>query len=179
MSRAVAWSVTLESPVAQPFSVNATLGIPPPTETGHTDLAPQCRDRVRATLLNSAEHWPPVEVQLSISGAPQPTGIADLAVAVSVLAAVGEFRSTPLEKILFVAELGLDGALRAVEGTWAAFDAAPLLGITYAVVPQSLLPEFGASTEFLVLGAPTLSAVLAWLRGTSALPCAGTHRWST
>ncbi|WP_405167886.1 hypothetical protein OG203_15865 [Nocardia sp. NBC_01499] len=175
----MAWSVTLGNPVAQPFSVTATLGAPAPTESGYTDLAQECRDRVRAALFNSAELWPPVEVQLSISGMPHPAGIADLAVAVSVLAAAGRFRSMPLEKILFVAELGLDGALRAVEGTWAAFDAAPLLGITHAVVPQALLPEFGASTEFLVLGAPTLSAVLAWLRGTHALPCAGTHRWGT
>ncbi|QBS44934.1 magnesium chelatase domain-containing protein [Nocardia sp. CS682] len=177
MSRAVAWSVTLGSQNAEPLPVTATLDAPSPTSAGCMNVTPECRDRVRAALFNSGEVWPNAVVGLSIPSAPQPAGVADLAVGVSVLAASGALRSAPLGKIMFAAALGLDGSLRAVEGTWAAFDAAPLLGITHAVVPQLLLSEFGTSAGITVVGATTLSAVLAWLRGTRALPCAGTHRW--
>ncbi|CAM4041422.1 magnesium chelatase domain-containing protein [Nocardia ninae] len=160
-----------------PFPVTASLDNTSPAGIGHTDLAPECRDRVRAALLNSGELWPQSSVRLSIADVSEPAGIADLAAAVSILAVSGEFRSVPLARIMFVAELGLDGSLRSVQGTWAALDAGAPLGITYAVVPHIQLPEFGASTGVTVLGAPTLSAVLAWLRGTHALPCAGTHQW--
>ncbi|WP_280394615.1 magnesium chelatase domain-containing protein [Nocardia brasiliensis] len=178
MTRAVAWSVTLGDQVAEPFSVTATLGTSAPFEMGHAEVSPECRDRVRAALLNSGQRWPQARVRFSIPAAPQPCGIADLAVAVALVAAAGDLRSSLLSEIMFVAELGLDGSLRPVEGTWAAFDAAPLLGITHAVVPQALLPEFGPSTAITVVGASTLAAVLAWLRGTHYLPCAGTHRWN-
>ncbi|MFI6998312.1 magnesium chelatase domain-containing protein [Nocardia sp. NPDC050175] len=177
MTRAVAWSVTLADHVAMPFPVTASLDGASPVGIGHTDLAPECRDRVRAALVNSGQLWPETRVRLSSAEVPQPAGIADLAVAVSVQALSGEFRSIPLAKIMFVAELGLDGSLRSVEGIWAAFDAAAPLGLTHAVVPRAQLSEFGASTGITVLGARTLNAVLAWLRGTRALPCAGTHHW--
>ncbi|WP_191094411.1 magnesium chelatase domain-containing protein [Nocardia colli] len=177
MTRAVAWSVALRGQVAEPFSVTAVLGSAAPVDTGHAQETPECRDRVRAALLNSGRPWPHTAVQLSMNGAPQPSAIADLAVAVAVLAASGQCRSILLPKVLFVAELGLDGSLRQVEGTWAAFDAAPLLGFTHAVVPQSVLPEFGPATALTAVGAPTLTEVLYWLHGTHELPCAGTHRW--
>ncbi|WP_405165540.1 magnesium chelatase domain-containing protein [Nocardia sp. NBC_01499] len=178
MNRAVVWSVTLAGERAEPLPVTATLSASSPADSRCTNLAPECRDRVRAALLNSGEVWPDTVVHLSIPRMPRPGGIADLAVGVSILAATGAVRSPCLDKIMFAAEFGLDGSLRSVEGTWAAFDPAPALGITHAVVPEPLLPEFGVCTGVTVVGAPTLTAVLAWLRGTRALPCAGTHRWT-
>lgn len=178
MNRAVAWSVTLADQHAEPLPVTATISACSPTDSLCTNVTRECRDRVRAALFNSGEQWPNAVVCLSIPHVPQPAGIADLAVGVSVLAATGAVRSTYLDKIMFAAALGLGGSLHSVEGTWAAFDPAPALGITHAVVPEPLLPEFGASTGVTVVGAPTLTAVLAWLRGTHPRPCAGTHRWA-
>ncbi|MFB8281197.1 magnesium chelatase domain-containing protein [Nocardia colli] len=179
MNRAVVWSVTLGTQHAEPLPVTAELDATSGSAAG-VEVTSECRDRVRAALFNSAQSWPPAPVRLSVPAVPQPSGIADLAVAVAValVAAAGGCRFPVLSEIVFVAELGLDGTLRPVEGTWAAFDTAPLLGITHGVVPRALLPEFGAGTAITVVGATTLAEVLAWLHGTQVLPCAGTHRWS-
>ncbi|MEV6558321.1 magnesium chelatase domain-containing protein [Nocardia sp. NPDC051756] len=116
MNPAVAWSVTLGAQSADPLPVTATISGCSPTGSPCANVTAQCRDRVRAALLNSGERWPDAVVELSIPNPPQPGGIADLAVGVAVLAADGTLASMPLGKVMFAAELGLDGSLRSVAG---------------------------------------------------------------
>src|ERR1700736_2639141 len=78
----------------------------------------EARDRVRAAILSSGLVWPLKRVTVNLA----PTSIRkggaglDLAVAVALLVASGQFPPEPVAGIAFVGELGLDGSIRRVPG---------------------------------------------------------------
>jgi magnesium chelatase family protein len=62
-------------------------------------------------------------------------------------------------------ELGLDGQLRPVCGVLPAVAAAAAAGFRKVAVPEASAQEATLVPEMAVVGAPALSALLAWLRG--------------
>ena len=62
-------------------------------------------------------------------------------------------------------ELGLDGQLRSVCGVLPAVAAAAAAGFRKVAVPEASAQEATLVPEMAVVGAPALSALLAWLRG--------------
>lgn len=78
----------------------------------------EARDRVRAAVVSSGLRWPlqRVTVNLAPSGLRKAGPTLDMAIALGVLAADGQLPRDVLERFHFVAELGLDGALRPVAG---------------------------------------------------------------
>ena len=94
---------------------------PPTTLTG---LRRETRDRIRAAIVNSGETWPTQEITVSLPVRLPERSSADLAIAVSVLAADGAVPAAALAGVMFLAELGLDGCLRPVPGVLPAITAA-------------------------------------------------------
>jgi magnesium chelatase family protein len=96
----------------------------------------------------------------------------DLAIALSVLGAVGRLDPRKLDGILFVGELALDGALRPVTGVLPRLEGAAACGIETAIVPRGNAAEAGVARGVRVLVAGSLEEVVQHLRGERTLAAA-------
>src|SRR5690349_21468776 len=113
-------------------------GLPAVVLTGLPDTAlHEARDRVRAAVVNSGLTWPNrrITVNLLPADLPKHGSNFDLAVAVSLLAGAGELPSGPLDGVVVLGELGLDGAVRPVRGVLPMVAAASRAGRTRVIVP--------------------------------------------
>ena len=126
MALATSWSVALVGMEAHLVRIEADLaqGIPGLSITGLPDAAlNEARDRIRAAIVNSGEHWPTTKrITLGLSPASLPkkgTGF-DLALAAALLAADGIVPANRVERSVLLGELGLDGSVRGVPGVLAA-----------------------------------------------------------
>ncbi|WP_194814635.1 YifB family Mg chelatase-like AAA ATPase [Nocardia sp. XZ_19_385] len=147
-------------------------GLPSVHLVGLPDTALQeSRNRVRSAVANSGEKWPDGRVILALSPAtlPKVGSVYDLALAVSVLDAAGAVPSERLAKTVVLGELALDGRLRRVRGILPAVIAARNAGWPTVVVPEPALAEAGLVDGIEVLGATSLRAMVAWLRGEGTL----------
>ena len=144
-------------------------GLPATVLTGLPDTSlRETRDRVRAAIVNSGEQWPHTKITVTLSPAmlPKRGGAFDLAIAVSILAAAGTVPAPALDdRMLLLAELGLDGRLRPVSGVLPAVAAAAAGGIGSVVVPVPNAAEAAQIPNVRVVPAHRLADVLAWLRG--------------
>jgi magnesium chelatase family protein len=70
-----------------------------------------------------------------------------------------------IDGVTFLGELGLDGQMRPVRGVLPAVAGAAAAGFRKVAVPEASAPEASLVPGLTVLGAPTLAALLAWLRG--------------
>jgi len=154
--------VEIESDIENGLPVLLLVGLP------DTALR-EARDRIRAAIINSGEQWPQrrITVGLSPASLPKRGSGFDLGIAVSVLAAAGTVPTAAIEGVTFLGELGLDGQLRPVCGVLPAVAAAASAGFHKVAVPEISAPEATLVPEVVVLGALTLGALLAWLRGES------------
>ncbi len=132
----------------------------------------EARDRIRAAIINSGEAWPQrrITVGLSPASLPKRGSSFDLGIAVALLAAAGVLPVTVLDRVVFLGELGLDGRLHPVRGVLPAVVAAAAAGLREVVVPRANAPEAGLVPGVRVIGAPSLSAVLGWIRGDRPAP---------
>jgi magnesium chelatase family protein len=127
----------------------------------------EARDRIRAAIINSGEQWPQrrITVGLSPASLPKRGSSFDLGMAVAIVAAAGAAPVTALDQAVFLGELGLDGRLHPVRGILPAVAAAAAAGFGEVVVPQPNAPEAALVPDMRVIGAPSLTAVLGWIRG--------------
>ncbi|GAA3745631.1 YifB family Mg chelatase-like AAA ATPase [Salinactinospora qingdaonensis] len=150
--------------------VEAHLGDGPPglTLVGLPDTAlREARDRIRAAVVNSGEHWPEGHITVSLSPASLPkrgSGF-DLAIAAAILAASGALPVEGLHDCVLLAELGLDGRTRSVRGVLPAVLAGVRCGHTRFVVAGGDVAEARLVPEADVVAARSLAELLAWLRG--------------
>ena len=94
-------------------------GLPAVVLTGLPDTAlHEARDRVRAAVVNSGQHWPNrrITVNLLPAALPKHGSSFDLAIAAAVMASAGELPVAPLDGVVVLGELGLDGTVRSVRG---------------------------------------------------------------
>ena len=102
--------------------VHVSKGLPGYHVVGLPDAAVrESRERVRAAILSSDATWPQRRVTVNLApGAVRKTGAGlDLAVALGVLAATDQLPSGVLDEVAVLGELGLDGSIRPVPGTFA------------------------------------------------------------
>ncbi|MFI6568910.1 YifB family Mg chelatase-like AAA ATPase [Nocardia fluminea] len=147
-------------------------GLPSVNLVGLPDTALQeSRNRVRSAVANTGEKWPDGRVILALSPAtlPKVGSVYDLALAVSVLDASGAVPGERLVKTVLLGELALDGRVRRVRGVLPAVIAARRAGLRTVVVPAEAVAEAGLVEGIEVLGATSLRAVVAWLRGEGKL----------
>ncbi|MDH4169335.1 MAG: YifB family Mg chelatase-like AAA ATPase [Acidimicrobiia bacterium] len=118
---AITASATIAGVDGRPVSVEVHVagGLPAFTVVGLPDTScREARDRVRAALLSSELGWPEekVTVNLAPSGLPKVGSGLDLAIAVALMVALDRVPRDSVTNLGFLAELGLDGALRPVRG---------------------------------------------------------------
>jgi magnesium chelatase family protein len=132
----------------------------------------EARDRIRSAIVNSGRSWPQrrVTVGLSPASLPKRGSAFDVAIAVAILSADGVVPRERLAGTVFMGELGLDGRLRPVAGVLPAVAGAAAAGFERAVVPPENAPEALLVPALRVTSAPTLGALIDWLRGEPAQP---------
>ncbi len=127
----------------------------------------EARDRIRSAIVNSREKWPNrrITVGLSPASLPKRGSSFDLGIAVAILTADGVIPPARVSDLVFFGELGLDGRLRPVRGVLPAVAAAAAAGFRAVAVPAESAPEACLVPGMRVLAAPSLSALVEWLRG--------------
>jgi magnesium chelatase family protein len=151
-------------------------GLPAVIMVGLPDTAlREARDRIRAAILNSGLDWPKHKITIGLSPASLPkrgSGF-DLSIAVAILAAsagAGAPTGIPL-RVVFLAEVGLDGRLRPVPGVLPGVVAAAAEGFEVVVVAAGNRAEAELVPGVTVVAATWLTEVVMWLRA-GVLPVA-------
>lgn len=149
------------------IEVDIADGLPGYTLLGLPDTAlTESRDRVRSALVNSGFTWPNRRVTVSLSPAwlPKKGSNFDLPIAVALLVATGELEQERCEGIIFIGELGLDGAVRSVRGVLPTLVSALKHGIDRSIIPSHNLEESALVTSMQSIGVRTISELIAFLR---------------
>jgi magnesium chelatase family protein len=125
------------------------------------------RERVRPAVEASGLQWPlrRIVVNLSPANVRKDGPGFDLPLALGVLAASSQVPSPPLERYAFVGELSLRGELIQTPGILPAAVAASRKGLKGMVVPVANGAEAALVDGLEVVPAPTLGAVVEFLRG--------------
>lgn len=143
-------------------------GLPALTLTGLPGAGVQdARDRVRPAVESSGLQWPlrRVVVNLSPAGVRKDGPGFDLPIALGVLAASAQLPSRQLSSFAFAGELSLRGELVATAGILAVAMTAARSGLEGVVVPEPNAAEAQLVDGLRVVAAPSLSAVVGFLRG--------------
>ncbi len=168
VARTLAVALTGVSGSLVEIEADLTTGLPGLAFTGLADTSVvESRDRIRSAIVNSGERWLNRRVTLALLPADvRKVGSRfDLAIALAVLAATGAIDPAPIADAVWLAELGLDGALRPVRGMLPAVLAARQAGVRRVVVARGNGGEAALVDSMDVRVADNLSQVLAWLGG--------------
>jgi magnesium chelatase family protein len=163
-------SIALVGVQGHPVEIETDIenGLPGLQLVGLPDTAlREARDRIRAAIINSGEQWPQrrITVGLSPASLPKRGSGFDMGIAVSIMAAAGRVPAGAIAGVSFLGELGLDGQLRPVLGVLPAVAGAAAAGFGQVVVPLACAAEATLVPGLKVIGAPSLKALLVWLRG--------------
>ena len=170
MSLACTHSIALVGVAGHPVEIEADIenGLVGLMLVGLPDTAlREARDRIRSAIVNSHEKWPNrrITVGLSPASLPKRGSSFDVGIAIAILTADGVIPPARVMDLMFLGELGLDGRLRPVRGVLPAVAAAAAAGFRAVAVPTENAPEACLVPGMRVLAAPTLAALLEWLRG--------------
>jgi magnesium chelatase family protein len=147
-------------------------GLPVVLLTGLPDTAlNEARDRVRAAVVNSGETWPNrrMTVNLLPAALPKHGSAFDLAIATAMLAGAGELPLAPLDGVVLLGELGLDGTVRPVRGVLPMVAAAAQAGLTRVIVPLGNAREATVVPGLTVRAVDSLGRLIQFVRGTAPL----------
>jgi magnesium chelatase family protein len=171
-----AQTFTLTGLDARPVRVEADVhrGLPSFSVVGLPDAAVrELRERVRAALLNGGFEFPLRRVVVNLAPASlRKTGPGlDLAVAIALLQASGQFELPSSQRFAMVGELALDASLRAVAGILPIAEAACRGGVEALIVAEENGPEAAlASREIEVIPLSRLEQLHAVAAGERAAP---------
>ncbi len=128
--------------------------------------------RIRSALEAVGQSLPSKKVTVNLAPAdlPKPGAGFDLPVAIGVLVAEGVYPHAPVEGLLMVGELGLDGTIRKVRGALAAAMMARDLGMRGILLPRASAEEAAVVEGLEVYGVGHLAEVIAALAGLAELP---------
>jgi magnesium chelatase family protein len=142
-------------------------GLPAVVLSGLPDTAlNEARDRVRAAIVNSGQHWPNRRITVNLLPATLPkhgSGF-DLAIAAALLGGSGELPLAPLDGVVILGELGLDGTVRPIRGVLPMVAAAARAGITRVVVPIENAAEAAVVPGVRVRAVDSLHRLVAFIR---------------
>ncbi|MFE9189190.1 YifB family Mg chelatase-like AAA ATPase [Micromonospora sp. NPDC007208] len=147
-------------------------GLPAVVISGLPDTAlHEARDRVRAAVVNSGQRWPNRRITLNLLPATLPKfGSAfDLAIAAALLGGSGELPLLPLEGVVVLGELGLDGTVRPVRGVLPMVAAAAQAGVARVIVPAGNAAEAAVIPGVRVRAVDTLHRLVAFVRDGTPL----------
>lgn len=142
-------------------------GLPAVVLSGLPDTAlNEARDRVRAAIVNSGQHWPNRRITVNLLPATLPkhgSGF-DLAIAAAMLGGSGELPLAPLADVVILGELGLDGTVRPIRGVLPMVVAAARAGISRVVVPVENAAEAAVVPGVRVRAVDSLHRLVAYVR---------------
>ncbi|MET7963614.1 YifB family Mg chelatase-like AAA ATPase [Micromonospora zamorensis] len=147
-------------------------GLPAVVISGLPDTAlHEARDRVRAAVVNSGQRWPNRRITLNLLPATLPKfGSAfDLAIAAALLGGSGELPLLPLEGVVVLGELGLDGTVRPVRGVLPMVAAAAQAGVGRVIVPVGNAAEAAVIPGVRVRAVDNLHRLVAFVRDGTPL----------
>jgi len=150
-----------------------TNGLPGLVLVGLGDKAvDESRERVRSAIKNSGLMLPPKRITLNLAPAdlPKDGSAYDLGMAVAVLTASGQIDPASIEGSLFMGELALDGAVRAVKGAIIATEMAHEHKIERIYVPKDNASEAALSGQTKVFAVENLIQLYQHLTGHNPLP---------
>jgi len=153
--------------------VHVSGGLPGYTVVGLPDTTGrESRERVRAALLSSDLEFPVKRVTVNFAPATlRKTGAGlELAIALGLLLAEDHLPADRLDGVGVLGELGLDGSIRAVPGTFVLADALHRSGADAVVVPPENATEAALVTGLKVRTARTLAELHACLLGEEPWP---------
>jgi magnesium chelatase family protein len=168
---ALAHAVAVVGVRGQVVAVEAHVGrgLPALLLTGLPGASVQdARERVRPAVENAGFEWPLRRVTVNLSPADlrkEGPGF-DLPIAVAVLAATGQVNGDRLTRYALSGELSLRGALLPTPGILAVAAAAARGGLAGVVVPEANAAEAGLVEGIGVIGLPSLSRAVEFLRGS-------------
>ena len=124
-------------------------------------------DRVRRAIRNSGFVLPAKKMVINLSPANirKKGTIFDLPIAVSVLAALEEFKESVLKDMLFVGELSLDGSIKRVPGILPIVLEAQKQGVKRCIIPKENQKEGELVAGIDVIGVSNLQEVCGLLKG--------------
>ena len=169
ISTATPWGVD-----ARPVLVEVDVhnGLPQMSIVGLPDASVrESRERVRSAIKNSGFDLPPRAVVINLAPADlrKEGNHLDLAIALALLAALGEIPKDTLENRLFCGELGLDGSVRPIRGALAIADLAREESRGELLLPSANAGEAAALSGTAVLGIRSLAEAVGHLVGESVL----------
>ncbi|MCB9796214.1 MAG: YifB family Mg chelatase-like AAA ATPase [Alphaproteobacteria bacterium] len=135
------------------------------------DAVRESTERVRSAILAAGLEFPKLRVTINLAPADlRKTGTGfDLPIALAILAVSGQVPQDKLDGVITVGELSLDGGLRPVPGALSLAMLGRELGYHTAIFPVGCAAEAAVLERPLALGAASLAAVVAHLRGEAAL----------
>ncbi|MGI9309488.1 MAG: YifB family Mg chelatase-like AAA ATPase [Gammaproteobacteria bacterium] len=151
--------------------VHLSAGLPGLSIVGLVETAvKESKDRVRAAIQNAGLKMPDRRIIVSLAPAELPKSGSrfDLAVAIGILVASGQLQQNGLDKIEFIGELGLSGAIRRVAGLLPAVMAAATRR-RLIIVPRESAVEASLVESGSVKTAAHLLEVLQYLNGSGEL----------
>lgn len=127
----------------------------------------ESKERVIAAVKNSDFRYPSKRTVVNLAPADirKEGSTFDLPIAIGVLAALGEVKSTFLDKIWLLGELSLDGSLRPIRGALPIAICAAQTGVKGIILPKDNAKEAAVVDGVKVAGATTLTEVVSILNG--------------
>ncbi|MCR5106684.1 MAG: YifB family Mg chelatase-like AAA ATPase [Lachnospiraceae bacterium] len=127
----------------------------------------EAKERVRTAIRNSGYQFPIKHVTINLAPADirkSKTGY-DLAMAISLLLAVGRIKTEKTEKCLFIGELTLNGEIKGVEGILPVILNAEKEGMKRCIIPCENIPEVPMSSGTKIIAVSTLKETVGYLNG--------------
>ncbi|WP_031515407.1 YifB family Mg chelatase-like AAA ATPase [Desulfofalx alkaliphila] len=146
--------------------VDVSVGLPRLDLVGLPDTAVrESKERVRAAIKNSGFEFPVKRITVNLAPADirKEGPVYDLPIAIGILAASGQIPMDKCSDYIFIGELSLDGAIRAVNGSLPAALAVKEHHYKSMVVPASNAPEAALVQEVDVYPASSLSQLVSSL----------------
>src|SRR5258707_4157102 len=131
----------------------------------------EARERVRTAIKNSGLAYPLRRITANLAPAelPKRGPSYDLPLALAILVASGQLEP-PSPQSMFVGELSLDGQVRHTQGVLPMVATARAAGLKEVYVPAEDAVEGAVFGDIDVIPTPTLSDLVAHLRGDIVLP---------
>ena len=169
LTTATPWGVD-----ARPVQVEVDVsnGLPQTQIVGLPDASVrESRERVRSAIKNSGYDYLPrvVVVNLAPADLRKEGNHLDLAIAVALMAALGQIPEEALEKRMVCGELGLDGTVRPVRGGLAIADLAARCGMRQLLLPSKNAGEAAALGALPVMPVESLAQAVDHLLGYEPL----------
>ena len=142
-------------------------GLPGLTMVGYlTSAVKESADRVRTALKNTGISLPPKKITINLSPADtkkEGTGF-DLAIAISMVCSIGMIPKTSVEDMMFLGELGLDGAVKRIRGVLPMVEMAKERGCRACVIPKDNMAEGKIVKGITCIGVDTLKQAIRYIQ---------------